>query len=269
MSSIALIGIAAGAYEANQSSQAAKDAQGKQEKALGSQLANSQQYQQQQAATYGPIEQGLTREAQSSEPLYYGQMAGAINQNVGAAERNLSTQMAARGMGGQGPQAGVLGGMEMGRAGTLAQAFQSGLQARTQLGQQLLGRYNPAQGVGMENQALSQISGMEGNQQTFYANAAQRGWGNVGQGIQALGTNLSTPAQSAVANPSIDQNTWGTGEMGTLANNPNGGANPGLELTPQTVPSYGQQQASPGLAPFAPIPTSDLVPGTVANSVKR
>jgi len=258
MSSIALIGIAAGAYEANQSSQAAKDAQGKQEKALGSQLANSQQYQQQQAATYGPIEQGLTREAQSSEPLYYGQMAGAINQNVGAAERNLSTQMAARGMGGQGPQAGVLGGMEMGRAGTLAQAFQSGLQARTQLGQQLLGRYNPAQGVGMENQALSQISGMEGNQQTFYANAAQRGWGNVGQGVQALGTNLSTPAQSAVAKG-----------MGTLANNPNGGANPGLGLTPQTVPSYGQQQASPGLAPFAPAPTSDLVPGTVASSVKR
>ena len=174
-----VIGGAMGYFGADKS-----NPQAQQEQAYRQDLANREAFQKQQQGLYGPLEQSLVQQASSTQPLFYGQMSGAINQNFDQAQRNAASQMAARGMSGSGLQGAGIQGMEMGRAGALSQAFNQGLQARQALGLNVLSRYQPLMNQMNTQSAYGQLGGMYG-QQAMLQNQAQREmWQMGGQALQ-------------------------------------------------------------------------------------
>lgn len=184
----AAITAVAGGVEANQNS---KKAEGLMNQQMGLQQQNVnsvQQFQQGQQQTYGPLEQQLVQQASSDQPLFFGAMKGAVNQNFDQGQRNLQTQMAQRGMAGSGLAAGGATGMELGRSGALDTAFQQGLQSRLQLGQSVLSRYQPMLNQSMLSQAYQGQSGVAGQQGQMYNQAAQQGWNQVGSALGSAAT---------------------------------------------------------------------------------
>lgn len=179
----AAITVIGGAISANQSNKKAGEAEDKASALYQGNLNRLTEFDREQQKLYGPIEKNLVQQASSDQPLYYGQMSGAINAGTNAGERNLDTALAARGMTGSGLQAGGLQGMEMGRQGNLASAFQTGLQMRTALGQSLLARYQPMLSQQLMSGATTQAANFNQQQQMLYGNAAAQGWGNVAKGL--------------------------------------------------------------------------------------
>jgi len=191
-----------GAYSAYANNKAAGKAGDQQQAMYQRDLDSREAFQRQQQQLYGPLEQKMIEQASSDQPLYYGQMSGAIQGNYDQAQRGLNTQMAMRGMSGSGLQGAQSTGLEMGRAGALSGAFQQGLQARTNLGMNVLQRYNPAQNQQNMQQGLGQMGGFYGQQAQQFGNAAQQGWGMVGQGASDLMQNqLWQPSQVAPTAP--------------------------------------------------------------------
>ena len=227
-----------GAYNANQSGKAAGKAADQQSAMYQQDLASRQAFQNQQQQMYGPLEQKMVEMASSNQPLYYGQMSGAIQGNYDQAQRGLNTQMAMRGMSGSGLQGAQSTGLEMGRAGALSGAFQQGLQARTALGMNVLQRYNPLANQQNMQQGLGQMGGFYGQQEQRFDQAAAQGWGMVGQGAsdlmenQRLGKNSwQQPQPTAVAQTQVPQ---GLGSSGVAQTQPiiSSAPNPNLFLTP-------------------------------------
>lgn len=206
MATGAAIGTAlASGYSAYRNNQNAKEAQAQQAQQYQNDLAMRLGLQGQQDRLYGPLENRLVQEASSDQPLYYGQMAGGINRNYDAAQRNLASQMAARGMGGSALQGASTAGMEMGRSGQLAQAFQQGLQARTSLGMNMVSRYQPLMNAMYTSGGYGQLGGMYGQQQGMANMASQQGWGDFGSSLMNLakmwpGTEPGTATQTNPTN---------------------------------------------------------------------
>jgi len=183
----AAIGTAlASGYNAYESNQKAKEQQRMQEQQYQGDLGMRLGLQGQQAGLYGPLENKLVQEASSDQPLWYGQMAGQVNQQYDAGQRNVAAQMASRGLGGSALQGATTAGMEMGRAGALSQAFAQGLQARQALGLNMVSRYQPLMNAMYTSGGYGQLGGYYGQQAGMYNNAAQQGWGNVGQSLMGL-----------------------------------------------------------------------------------
>jgi len=202
MTWVAVGSMVVGAYNANQSGKAAGKATDQQNAMYQQDLASRQAFQAQQQQMYGPLEQKMIEQASSDQPLYYGQMSGAIQGNYDQAQRGLNTQMAMRGMSGSGLQGAQSTGLEMGRAGALSGAFQQGLQARTALGMNVLQRYNPFQNQANVQQGLGQMGEFYGQQANKFNQAAASGWGMVGQGASDLMQNqLGQPSQVAPTAP--------------------------------------------------------------------
>lgn len=184
---VKVAGIAYGAYSAYRSNKRSGEYADMQQDAYQRDLDLRQGFMDQQRGLYGPLEQSLVQQAASPLPLFYGQMEGPINQNFNAADRGLSSTMAQRGLAGSPVEAATRGGLQLGRAGALANAFQTGLQNRLQLAQGVLGRYQPAQNVQMVSQGLGQLGGFFGQRSDLYGKAAQQGWGAVSKGIDQMG----------------------------------------------------------------------------------
>lgn len=211
-----------------------------------------------QNATFQPIQTQLTQEAANPNPLNYGQMAGQINQTADQSNRRMDAGMAARGMTGSGLQAGALQGNEMGRTGALAGAFQTGLQARQQLGMGLLQHYNPLGNAQFGQSALGQNMAFGQNQQVLGINAANNAWGAAGKGLGALTTLMSNPNQSPGIQGSMGQglglgNTQGSG-AGEQQGAQSYWSQPGNNYTPYGAP------ASTGPTSFTP-DTNGMISG--------
>lgn len=266
----------AGGYSAYRSNQNAKEAQAQQAQQYQNDLAIRLGLQGQQDGLYGPLENRLVQEASSDQPLYYGQMAGGINRNYDAAQRNLASQMAARGMGGSALQGASTAGMEMGRSGQLAQAFQQGLQARTSLGLNMVSRYQPLMNDMYTSGGYGQLGGMYGQQAGQANMASQMGWGDFGSSLMNLAKMWPDPGPDATtqANPANTLPTQGN-IFSPL------GANPGyntsiMGLQPASVgTTQGLNISNPMLTnPLTGLgntlmknnPLSDL-PGSYTNSV--
>lgn len=220
-----VIGGAMGYFGADKS-----NPQAQQEQAYRQDLANREAFQKQQQGLYGPLEQSLVQQASSTQPLFYGQMSGAINQNFDQAQRNAASQMAARGMSGSGLQGAGIQGMEMGRAGALSQAFNQGLQARQALGLNVLSRYQPLMNQMNTQSAYGQLGGMYG-QQAMLQNQAQREmWQMGGQALQnGIQTYLNSKPKSPQEPPSPGQPP--SAPSGTPSSAPSG-TPPSMNQTP-------------------------------------
>jgi len=266
----ALVGAAAittvgGAIAANSANKSAENAGNNANNLYQSNISRLTNFDQSQQQLYGPLEQNLVQQASSNQPMYYGQMSGQINAGVNAGERGLDTQMASRGMTGSGLQAGGIQGMEMGRQGTLANAFQTGLQMRTALGQTMLQRYQPMFTQQLMSGATTQAANAQTQQQMFYANAAQQGWNNVGKGLGSAVTaygnmqgqpDTSTPDMSAGTNANMSNPQPGI-PMASADNSMMPMISPGM-----TAEDYGSRFAPGSGAPM----TSNLAPGGNYNS---
>jgi len=217
---VAAVGVATaayGAYSANQNSKKAGAAMGAQQDAANANLAMEQQYRQQQEQRYGPLMDQYAQQASGGGPLDYGLMSGQIQGNFDQAQRNLATQMAARGLSGSGLAAGATGGMEIGRANALSGAYQTGLDRRRQLGLSVLQHYNPGQDVQGVSQAYGNQQQMYGQYAGMYGQAAQQGYSSaasaLGSAASAYGANATPSGQTddspagATADPS-DPNSY-------------------------------------------------------------
>ena len=208
-----------GGEKASEQAQAMEDQQAA---ALKADQQARQTYLAQQQNAFGPIQQQLTQEAASPLPLNYGAMSGQINQNYDTAQRNAAAQMASRGMSGSGLQGGQIQGLEMGRAGALAGAFQNGLQARQQLGMNLLQHYNPLGNAQFGAGALGAQMQEGQYQQTAATTAANNAYGALGKGLGSLGTWAGQPGQ-----PQVPGQSPGMGNYQGLAGMNNQGLDAG------------------------------------------
>ena len=180
------LGAASSLTGAGKNAKAASSAQASQERMAGADLAFRQQQYNRYLGLMGPIEQQLSAEAQSSQPLDYDKNKAAIAQNYGQAQRNITGAMGMRGMAGSGMDVGAMRGAAMGQAGEMSNAYSTGLMNRRNLGLSLTGRgqiQNAASGVmgGMQNMA-----NLYGNQASMYNQAAGQGYAGFGQGLQSM-----------------------------------------------------------------------------------
>lgn len=206
---------------ASKNAKAASSAQQSQERMAGADLAFRQQQYNRYLGLMGPIEEQLSREAQSSQPLDYDKNKAAIAQNYGNVQRNIGSAMGMRGMAGSGLDMGAMRGAAMGQAGEMSNAYATGLTNRRNLGLSLTGRgqiQNAATGVmgGIQNMA-----NLYGQQAGMYNQAAAQGWGNFGQGLRDMANmygqnqfNQGQPqwqnqyaADPTMSNPQWDYNT--------------------------------------------------------------
>lgn len=183
---VAAIGTAYSIYAGQQAAKRQSQAMNAQQGAANQQLALEQQFAGQQQGLYGPLEQQMVQQASSSQPLDYGQISGQIQGGYDTAQRNLSEQLASRGLGSSGLAGAGATGLEIGRANSLSTAFQQGLDRRRQLGLGLLGRYNPRADVQGVAGAYGNLQGLYGQYSGMYGGAAQGAYGNAASALQGL-----------------------------------------------------------------------------------
>ena len=214
---------------------------GQQQNAANANLALNQQYMQQQESRYGPLMDQYVQQASGSTPLDYGITSGAIQQNYDTAQRNLATQMAARGLSGSGLAGAGTGGLEIGRANALSSAFQQGLVNRRNLGMQVLQHYNPQGAVQGVSNAYGNQQQMYGQYAGMYNQAAAQGYGAassaLGSAAQAYG--MSHPQQV----PAPDAYSSTQAMVQQNANTPVPGMGQGYNMPPMSTdlpmqPSY-------------------------------
>ena len=229
------IGLIGGMEAGNEAS----DYQKQQQAALAADQAKRDAYVAQQQGLYAPTQQRLTEEAANPTPLNYGANLGQINKQTLGGEQRLNAQMAAHGMTGSGLQGAGMQGLEMGRVGELSSAFNTGLNARTSLGLNLLQHYNPLGNAEFGNGALKNQMLFGNEEQTMANTASQQGMGAFGKGLAGVMNGLPNPNgqqynENAVlqdnvvsgmnANPSQMSNDQ------AMAQQMPGGMSPGLQL---------------------------------------
>ena len=216
MAGASVIGTGASLYGASKSSKAAGSAMGQQKQLAEADMAFRQQQYNRYLGLYGPIEQNLANEAQSSQPLDYDRMAAQIQQNTAGALRNETNMMGMRGIAGSGLDIGAMRGAALGQASELSEARSQGFINRRNLGLTLTGGHqiqNAAQGVMGGYQGLGNMYGNWGN---MYNQAAAQGWQNFGQNLGNLGWALYNSKKKKQEPYSI---TGKPGEGPNLGNN--------------------------------------------------
>lgn len=185
------IGAAGSLYGAGKSSKAQSSAMNQQAQMQQAQLDFQKQMYNRYLGLYGPTEQKLADEANSSQPLDYEKNYAAIKGSYGDALRNISSSMAMRGIAGSGLDVGAMRGAALGQAGALSGAYAQGLINRRGLGLSLTGRNQIMQAGSGVGGAYQGLSNMYGNWANMYGNAAQQGWQGFGKGLGNLEYYLS------------------------------------------------------------------------------
>ena len=243
-----------------QSGNQAQSYERQQQAALQADAAARQQFLQRENTLYGPMRQQMFQEAASPYPLNYGPAAGNINAQTLGAQQRMSGVMASHGMGGSGLEAAGLQGLETGRVGELSQAFQRGMQARTQLGMNLLQGYNPTQQAQFGQGGLPYQMQFGGAQQGIYNKGMEQGMGAIGPGLAgALDAykGMQKAQQQQPFNWGGDQvsTTPGTATMGQTNFLQNYGQSPGLQLS-----TVEPGAALPGMGAEMPMAQATQVP---------
>jgi hypothetical protein len=183
----AIIGAGAGMASSSKASSAADRASQSQLKAAQQDLAFRQQMYQDAQAKYGPLEQQLLGQANSSQPLGYEMLSGQMQQQYADALRRIGEQ-GNIGMGGL--AGGAARQSQFGLATGLGSAYAQGQMNRLALGQSLLGR-DPSTQLGMNVQGGFQGMGnIYGQQAGMYGQLAGQGANAASQSLQGLGYNL-------------------------------------------------------------------------------
>jgi hypothetical protein len=169
-----------------------------QQQALAADQARRDALVAQQQAIYGPIQQQMAQEAANPMPLNYGANLGNINRQTQMAGQALDANMAKRGMTGSGLQAAGMQGLEVGRVGELSSAFNSGLNARRELGMGLLQHYNPLGNAELQTGGLEQQMGFGTREQDLYNKSMQEGFGAVGKGLGGFLNGMGRDTQETV-----------------------------------------------------------------------
>lgn len=277
MPAVAVAGASAvyGAYSANKASQQQSHAMDMQQQAANAQLALEQQFMQQQQGLYGPLERQLVQQASSTQPLDYGVLAGNIQNQYGAAQRDLQASLASRGLSASGIAAGANTGLEIGRANALSAAFQQGLDRRRQFAMGVLSRYNPGANVQGVAGAYGNQQNLYGQYANMYGQAAQQGYGQVGN---ALGDYMTYKALMNQPN-GFDANAYAQQQMSNIASTPalpmGQGFTPmstAMPYNPQPLGTSGLtgmgylQPQTPDYSPYGGAPTITLAGGTNTNT---
>lgn len=192
---IAAAGALASAYGAQQSAKAQGQAMSAQERQAQADLAFRQGMYNRYLGLYGPIEQQLAAEAQSTQPLDYEQNQAQIKEQYANALRNIGTNMGMRGIAGSGLDVGAMRGAALGQAGALSGAYAQGLINRRNLGLGLTGRNQIMQAGSQVPGGFQGLSNMYGGWANMYGNAAQQGWQNTGVGLGNLAYGLQNMNQ--------------------------------------------------------------------------
>jgi len=179
----ALVGTAGSLYGADKASKAQSSAMGQQQQMAQQDLAFRQGMYNRYLGMYGPIEQQLAAQAQSSQPLNYEQNQAQIKQQYANSLRNIGTNMGMRGIAGSGLDVGAMRGAALGQAGALSGAYAQGLVNRQNLGMGLTGRNQIMQAGSQVPGGFQGLSNMYGNWAGQYGQAAQQGWQGFGQGL--------------------------------------------------------------------------------------
>lgn len=187
---IAAAGALASAYGAQQSAKAQGQAMSAQERQAQADLAFRQGMYNRYLGLYGPIEQQLATEAQSTQPLDYEQNQAQIKEQYANALRNIGTNMGMRGIAGSGLDVGAMRGAALGQAGALSGAYAQGLINRRNLGLGLTGRNQIMQAGSQVPGGFQGLSNMYGGWAGMYGQAAQQGWQNAGMGLGNLAYGL-------------------------------------------------------------------------------
>lgn len=220
MMGAAAVGTAGSLYGANKASKAQSSAMGQQQQAAQQDLAFRQGMYNRYLGLYGPIEQQLSEQAQSSQPLNYEQNQAQIKQQYGNALRNISTNMGMRGIAGSGLDVGAMRGAALGQASDLSNTYAQGLINRQNLGMGLTGRNQIMQAGSQVPGGSQNLSNMYGNWSSMYGQAAQQGWQGFGQGLGNMAYGFAMmkrpPADSTMTNPNLYQNNGGLGMPGML-----------------------------------------------------
>jgi hypothetical protein len=234
------IGGAVGLIGGIESGNKASEYQQQQQEALAADQAKRDAYVAQQQALYQPTQQKLLEESANPTPLNYGQNLGQINQQTQQAEQKENALMAAHGMTGSGLQGAGMQSLEMGRVGELSSAFNTGLNARTSLGLDLLQRYNPLLNAQFGEGALPQQMKFGAEQQETYNKGMEQGMTGFGQGLAGVMNMFpKTSGQTQVGGA----NPFGTGggnpqsqeqDMMAATVAQGNGISPGLQLQPQS-----------------------------------
>ncbi len=210
------IGTAGSLYGANKASKAQSSAMGQQQQMAQQDLAFRQGMYNRYLGLYGPIEQQLASEAQSTQPLDYEQNQAQIKEQYANALRNIGTNMGMRGIAGSGLDVGAMRGAALGQAGALSGAYAQGLVNRRNLGLGLTGRNQIMQAGSQVPGGFQGLSNMYGNWAGMYGQAAQQGWQNAGMGLGNLAYGLQNVNQpqpfSITGNPNSGPsfaNNWG------------------------------------------------------------
>ncbi len=239
MMGAAALGAGASLYGANKNSKAASSAMNQQQQMAQQQLGFQQGMYNRYLGLFGPVEQQLASDAQSSQPLDYQQNYAAIKQNYGDALRNISSSMAMRGVAGSGMDVGAQRGAALGEAGALSGAYAQGLVNRRNLGMALTGRGQIQQAGNQYAGGMQNLANLYGQQAGMYNQAAQGGWGAFGQNLGNLGyalQGLNKPQPYSVTgapgSPSNFGNNWGNPmpTVPTTPQQPAGGTYNGLPI---------------------------------------
>jgi hypothetical protein len=236
----AAIGGAVGLIGGIESGNEASNYQKQQQAALAADQAKRDAYVAQQQALYAPTQQKLLEESANPTPLNYGANLGQINKQTLGGEQRLDATMAAHGMTGSGLQGAGMQGLEMGRVGELSSAFNTGLNARTSLGMNLLQHYNPLGNAQFGEGALPQQMQFGASQQAMANTAMQQGMGAFGKGLAGVMNGMGQPTQGQQYNPNavlqdnvvngMNANPSQMSNDEAMAQQMPGGMPPGLQL---------------------------------------
>ena len=219
---IAAAGALASAYGAQQSAKAQGQAMSAQERQAQADLAFRQGMYNRYLGLYGPIEQQLATEAQSTQPLDYEQNQAQIKEQYANALRNIGTNMGMRGIAGSGLDVGAMRGAALGQAGALSGAYAQGLINRRNLGLGLTVRNQIMQAGAQVPGGFQGLSNMYGGWAGMYGQAAQQGWQNAGMGLGNLAyalQGINQPRQQpamAATNAGLYGNNGGLGMPSAL-----------------------------------------------------
>lgn len=220
---IAAVGTGLSAYNGMQANSNASKAMSAQQQAQQNDLAFRQQQYNRYLGLYGPVEEQLAREAQSSSPLDYERNAAQIKAQYADALRNISGSMGMRGIAGSGQDIGAMRNAALGQAGALSEAYAKGLINRRNLGLQLTGRGDIQHAAGGLEGGMQNLSNFYGNQAGLFGGAAQNSWQNFGAGLAGLGSAIQDYRNAPQAPPYMTNVGMGMNTSGlpTGSNNMN------------------------------------------------
>lgn len=233
------VGAVGGLMGASKASKAQQGAMSQQEREAQADLAFRQGMYNRYLGLYGPIEQQLATEAQSTQPLDYEQNQAQIKEQYANALRNIGTNMGMRGIAGSGLDVGAMRGAALGQAGALSGAYAQGLVNRRNLGLGLTGRNQIMQAGSQVPGGFQGLSNMYGGWAGVYGQAAQQGWQNAGMGLGNLAYGLQSMNRpqpfSITGNPNYGPsfaNNWGNPvpTVPTATQAPAGGTYNGLPI---------------------------------------